>query len=55
MADKKHILFVPRTPLRGVDDEPKIQSGLRRMLHSMRGEWSMVFAAVHTSDKSQGQ
>jgi HD-like signal output (HDOD) protein/CheY-like chemotaxis protein len=32
---KKLILFV--------DDEPLILQGLQRMLHSMRGEWEMVF------------
>ncbi len=35
MASQKRILFV--------DDESKILDGLRRMLHSMRREWSMVF------------
>ena len=32
---KKRILFV--------DDEPRVLDGLRRMLHSMAGEWDMVF------------
>jgi HD-like signal output (HDOD) protein/CheY-like chemotaxis protein len=32
----KNILFV--------DDEPRVLLGMRRMLHSMRGEWNMVFA-----------
>jgi HD-like signal output (HDOD) protein len=32
----KRILFV--------DDEPHVLEGLRRMLHSMRGEWEMRFA-----------
>ncbi len=27
-----------------VDDEPKLLSGLRRMLHGQRGEWAMEFA-----------
>ncbi len=27
-----------------VDDEPNVLAGLRRMLHEMRGEWSMEFA-----------
>ncbi|MDY0165213.1 MAG: HDOD domain-containing protein [Thermoguttaceae bacterium] len=27
-----------------VDDEPKLLSGLRRMLHAMRGQWHMDFA-----------
>jgi YesN/AraC family two-component response regulator len=27
-----------------VDDEPRILDGLKRMLHSMRREWEMVFA-----------
>ncbi|MHC4294331.1 MAG: HDOD domain-containing protein [Planctomycetota bacterium] len=36
MSDKIKILFV--------DDEPRILSGLRRMLHLMRGEWDMEFA-----------
>lgn len=31
----RHVLFV--------DDEPSILSGLRRMLHSMRGRWRMTF------------
>ena len=36
MGKKKKILFV--------DDEPRVLNGLRRMLHSMGGEWDMVFA-----------
>lgn len=32
----KNILFV--------DDEPRVLLGMRRMLHSMRAEWNMVFA-----------
>ncbi len=36
MPDKKRILFV--------DDEPRILSGLRRMLRPMRHEWEMSFA-----------
>ena len=27
-----------------VDDEPRVLEGLRRMLHSLRGEWHMEFA-----------
>lgn len=27
-----------------VDDEPRLLSGLRRMLHAMRGQWRMEFA-----------
>ncbi|HUT04774.1 MAG TPA: response regulator [bacterium] len=27
-----------------VDDEPRVLEGLRRMLHSLRGEWDMEFA-----------
>jgi len=27
-----------------VDDDPNVLSGLRRMLHSMRGQWEMAFA-----------
>lgn len=34
---KKRILFV--------DDDPNVLQGLRRMLHPMRGEWDMKFAA----------
>jgi HD-like signal output (HDOD) protein len=34
---KKRILFV--------DDEPNVLKGLQRMLHSMRNEWDMEFAA----------
>ena len=33
---KKRIIFV--------DDESKVLSGLRRMLHFMRKEWDMTFA-----------
>lgn len=33
----RHVLFV--------DDEPAVLSGLRRMLHPMRSEWRMTFAA----------
>jgi len=37
MRKKLRVLFV--------DDEPRILSGLRRMLHSMRREWEMAFAS----------
>jgi len=36
MKEKKSVLFV--------DDEPKVLSGLRRMLRPMRREWEMSFA-----------
>ena len=35
MANKCSILFV--------DDEKNVLDGLRRMLHSMRGEWDVSF------------
>jgi len=35
MSDVKRILFV--------DDDPNVLSGLRRMLHGMRGTWKMEF------------
>jgi CheY-like chemotaxis protein len=33
----KQILFV--------DDEPNVLEAIRRMLHSMRNEWTMAFAS----------
>lgn len=41
MVSQKRILFV--------DDEPKILDGLRRMLHSMRRDWDMVFVESGTA------